>query len=378
MQTHLISALCTPIRDDETLDVAALAVHLDDQWRNGIAGVLIGGSMGLMQLLEDEVYRDLVQYGVSMSQGHGEIMVGAGDASFTRTLRRIRFVEQFNVDGIVVLSPYFETFEQGDLVAYFRALANESKKPLYLYDLPGITRTRLELNTVLQLSKHPNIRGIKCSGDWQSVWRLMSSVDDGFRVIPAQPTMIDLLVRGGVRDNLDGIFGVVPDMAVGIAAAAEAADYEQAAAEQCRLSELLQVITTKYPLLPACSAILQARGVPARIHPIPMESLSAEQVEQLFNEPALRPVASLSEGPETIGSASTSPVTCVETGVPQDSRIVLGRPLQPARPSSAVPPPPHCRGTHPGSDGHVATTAGAGTHGQRSRLDIPGDGTNPS
>jgi 4-hydroxy-tetrahydrodipicolinate synthase len=57
MQTHLISALCTPIRDDESLDVAGLAVHLDGQWRNGIAGVLIAGSMGIMQLLDDSVYR---------------------------------------------------------------------------------------------------------------------------------------------------------------------------------------------------------------------------------------------------------------------------------------------------------------------------------
>ena len=105
MHTRLISALCTPLKDDETLDVAGLAIHLDDQWRNGIAGVLIGGSMGLMQLLDDPVYRDLVQYGVGMAQGHGEIMVGAGDTSFTRTLHRIQFVEQFNVDGIVVLSP---------------------------------------------------------------------------------------------------------------------------------------------------------------------------------------------------------------------------------------------------------------------------------
>ena len=87
------------------MDVAGLAVHLDDQWRNGIAGVLIGGSMGLMQLLDDPVYRDLVQYGVGMAQGHGEIMVGAGDTSFSRTLHRIQFVEQFNVDGIVVLPP---------------------------------------------------------------------------------------------------------------------------------------------------------------------------------------------------------------------------------------------------------------------------------
>jgi 4-hydroxy-tetrahydrodipicolinate synthase len=290
MHTRLISALCTPLKDDETLDVAGLAVHLDDQWRNGISGVLIAGSMGLMQLLDDPVYRDLVQYGVGMAQGHGEIMVGAGDASFTRTLHRIQFVEQFNVDGIVVLAPYFETFGQADLIGYFTALADRSHKPLYLYDLPGVTRTKLERETVLQLSKHPNIRGIKCSGDWTAAWRLMNSVDDDFRVIPAQPLMIDLLVRGGVRDNLDGIFAVMPNLAASIAIAAEQGDYTKAAERQCQLAAALDVVCGKYSLLPACSAIMQARGVPIRVHPIPMEALSAEQTEQLVAEPALQGV----------------------------------------------------------------------------------------
>jgi 4-hydroxy-tetrahydrodipicolinate synthase len=246
----------------------------------------------MMQLLDDPVYRDLVQYGVGMAQGHGEIMVGAGDASFTRTLHRIQFVEQFNVDGIVVLSPYFETFEQGDLVSYFTALADRSKKPLYLYDLPGVTRTKLSLETVLQLSKHPNIRGIKCSGEWQATWRLMNRVADAFRVIPAQPLMVDLLVRGGVRDNLDGIFAVMPNLATHIATAAEQGNFAEAAARQEQLAAVLDLICSKYPLLPACSAIMQARGVPARIHPIPMQSLSKEQTERLLGEAVLQGVLS--------------------------------------------------------------------------------------
>ena len=117
---------------------------------------------------------------------------------------------------------------------------------------------------------------------------VISSVDDGFRVIPAQPLMIDLLVRGGVRDNLDGIFSVVPDLAVCIAAAAEQGDYAKAAERQQQLAMLLDVVCNKYPLLPACSAILQARGIPARVHPIPMWPLSEEHTEQLLAEPVLQ------------------------------------------------------------------------------------------
>lgn len=166
MQTRLISAICTPLNDDDSLHVDGLAAHLDDQWRHGITGVLIGGTMGLMQLLDDATYRDLVRHGVRLARGRGEVFVGAGDTSFTRTLHRIQYVGQFDIDGIVVLAPFFYPLEQTDLIAYFQGLADRSCKPVYLYDLPDLTKTALHLETVLQLSKHPNIHGIKCSGEW--------------------------------------------------------------------------------------------------------------------------------------------------------------------------------------------------------------------
>jgi 4-hydroxy-tetrahydrodipicolinate synthase len=288
MQTHIISAICTPLTDDDSLHLDGLAAHLDDQWRHGISGVLIGGSMGLMQLLGDETYRNLVRHGVQLAGGRGEVLVGAGDTSFQRTLQRIQYVEQFNVDGIVVLSPFFYTLGQADLIAYFTGLADRSRKPLYLYDLPVATRTSLHLDTVVQLSKHANIRGIKCSGEWTETRRLMDRVGPGFRVVPAQPGIVDMLVRCGVRNNLDGIYAVLPDLTARIVEAAESGDFDRAATEQGRLTEFRQLLLTKYPLFPACTAILNARGVPGRVHPTPIKPLEPDARERFFSEPLIR------------------------------------------------------------------------------------------
>lgn len=289
-RTHLISAICTPLKDDDSLHVDGLAAHLDDQWCHGIAGVLIGGTMGLMQLLDDTTYRDLVRHGVQLAHGRGEVWVGAGDTSFTRTLHRIQYIEQFDVDGIVVLAPFFYPLTQADLISYFQELADRSRKPLYLYDLPDITKTTLELETVLQLSKHPNIRGIKCSGAWAATRRLMDCVGDTFRVVPAQPEMVDMLVRCGVRDNLDGIYSIVPDLATSIVEAAERGNYSLATLQQSKLTDFLRLVVNGYPLFPACSAILNARGIPGKVHPRPMKSLDGAQSEKLFHEPMLRAV----------------------------------------------------------------------------------------
>lgn len=288
MRTHLISAICTPLTEEDSLHVEGLAAHLDDQWRHGVSGVLIGGSMGLMQLLDDATYRGLVREGVRLAQGRGEVLVGVGDTSFKRTLERIRYVEQFDMDGIVVLSPFFYPMGQADLIHYFTSLADRSRKPVYLYDLPVATRTSLELETVLALSRHPNIRGIKCSGPWPATRRLMMHVDDRFRVIPAQPEIVDMLVQCGVRHNLDGIFAVAPELVASIVEAAEQGDGKEAAARQSELTELLNLVCTKYPLFPACSAILNARGIPGKFFPAPMRPLEPGLRERLLGERLIR------------------------------------------------------------------------------------------
>ncbi len=159
----LVSAIGTPLTDAELLHEEGLAAHIEDQWSSGITGLLVAGTMGLLQLLRDETYEALVRRSVEFSRGKGEVLVGAGDCGFARTRDRIAFLNTQKVDGVVVLAPYFLCFSQSELLDYFRGLADESRAPLYLYDLPQRTRCKIQLATALELSNHPNIRGIMCS-----------------------------------------------------------------------------------------------------------------------------------------------------------------------------------------------------------------------
>jgi hypothetical protein len=116
-----------------------------------------------------------------------------------------------------------------------------------------------------------------------------------------------LLVRAGIRHNLDGIFSVVPDLTASIVAAAEDGEYAEATAQQRKLSDLLQLITTKYPVMPACSAILQARGIPARIHPMPQDSIAGNQLARFLDEPLVQGV--LSQPPRPSVTKKALPTT---------------------------------------------------------------------
>ncbi len=288
MSTRFISAILTPLKPDDSLRSEGLQRHVDQQWTAGINGILVGGTMGLMQLLPNNTYRDLVSNAVKFTAGRGEVMVGVGDTSFVRTRDRIEFVQRLNIDGVVVVTPYLIKFTEDQLLDYFRALADYSKKPLFLYNLPQLTGVDLTFELIVKLAEHPNIRGIKCSNEYPLTRLVADEIGDRFRVIVAQPHCVDVLARSGVEEHLDGIFAVAPRWTVGIGEAVDRQDGETAKKYQRQLSGLLRIVVGRYRLFAAVTAILNAMGIPGKMAPAPIGPLSDADRERLLGEPIVR------------------------------------------------------------------------------------------
>jgi 4-hydroxy-tetrahydrodipicolinate synthase len=288
MNNHtLIAAVGTPLSQNDGLHREGLEAHLTDQWNNGMTGVLVGGTMGAMQMLTESTYRRLVESAIEISQGKGEVMVGAGDTSFARTREKILFLNDRKVDAAVVLSPFFLRFGQEELINYFTALANISKHPLFLYDLPGLTGVQLSLETVQQLARHPKIRGIKCSGDVSTTRQLLDSVPSEFRVIVAQADLVDVLMHHGVREHLDGVFSLAPSWVKAIEMAARKKDWKTAAVWQQQLSSLLRLLK-KYGVFQVYTLLLNERGIPGSFMPAPIRSLSEDDRNTILRQPVVK------------------------------------------------------------------------------------------
>jgi dihydrodipicolinate synthase/N-acetylneuraminate lyase len=283
-KTNLISAIGTPLNPDESLHLEGLERLLNLQLNAGIDGVLIAGTMGLLQLLRDQTYAQLVEHGVRLWKGKGEILVGVGDAGFARTADRIGYVNGLAVDGVVALSPYFVRFRQEELLDYFRGLADISKAPLFLYDLPSFTGVKLEVPTVFELSKHPNIAGIKFSGSLNDALDLIGSVHPNFRVIVAQADQVDAICEQGITNQLDGVFSLIPEWTKEIANAAESGDWVAAADAQRRLSGVLSLLR-EYGVFPAYHELLHVREIPGLFAPKPFQLLSDAQRNALASHP---------------------------------------------------------------------------------------------
>ena len=294
-EANFIPAVGTPLTEAELLDEEGFERQLSDFARCGIRSIFTAGSMGAMQLLRDETYRRLIERSCQLWKGKGELLVGAGDTGFRRTADRIEFLNQHAIDGVVVLAPFFWKFSQDELLDYFSSLAAISRAPLYLYDLPQVTGTKIEFDTALKLAKVPNIVGIKCSDEPGYARRLVDELGPSFRVIIAQPSLIDVFLRHGLREHLDGIYGIAPHWAVALGRAASRGDWTEAGEYQRKMLRLVRIFQ-RYDI-GAFTPLMNLRGIPGTFAPRPCRRLSAEEDDALCSDPLVQELAATGSVP---------------------------------------------------------------------------------
>lgn len=289
LQPHFTTAIGTPLDAEDALHTEGLAKQIDDQFTGGIDGLLVAGTMGSMQLLTDDTYAELVRRSIEFTAGRGEVFVGAGDASLGRTLDRIEFLNGLKIDGVVVLAPYLAANTQAELIDYYRTLADASRAPLFLYDIPQLTRTKLEFRTVVTLAQHPNIRGIKCSDDPAYMRQLIDELGGRFRVIMATSLLMDVFLRHGFSEHLDGIFALCPSQVVAIGRAAANDDWSAATQIQQGIIRTMRLLG-RYGIWTSFTTLMNALGTPGYFRPRPYGRWSAAEMDRFLADPETQDV----------------------------------------------------------------------------------------
>ncbi|MBT5072565.1 MAG: dihydrodipicolinate synthase family protein [Kordiimonadaceae bacterium] len=277
-----ITAIGTPLTDDDQLHLGGLEAHMSDQETAGITSLLVAGSMGAMQMLCDQTWKDLVDQSSALNAGRFEILMGAGDTSYGRTRDRISYLNDCDgIDGVVLLTPYFFGLSQDELVDYFTSLAEHSNKPVYLYDLPALTGLPVEIPTVCKLASHPNIKGIKCSGDFPTTRKLIDAVDDEFRVIVAQPAIMDVILRHREIEQLDGMFAVYPQWVTAMGRAVQADNWQEVTKIQQKMNAVSKAMIDA-SIFGGFTAIMNAKGILGKFAPRPMSMLDNDKRQALL------------------------------------------------------------------------------------------------
>ncbi|WP_087687759.1 4-hydroxy-tetrahydrodipicolinate synthase [Pandoraea sp. PE-S2R-1] len=150
---------------DAPVDHAALRRLVAHYRRSGIAGLVICGTTGEAAALDDA--EQLAVFDTVLTEA-GDLPVIAGLAGnhLGHTLARLDAFNALPLAGVLAPAPYYIRPSQAGLIDWFHALADRSRAPLVLYDIPYRTGSTLTLDTLLTLAGHGNIRGIKdCGGN---------------------------------------------------------------------------------------------------------------------------------------------------------------------------------------------------------------------
>jgi 4-hydroxy-tetrahydrodipicolinate synthase len=179
----VVTAMVTPFNEDSSLDLdraGALAGWLLD---HGSDGLVVAGSTGESATLSDEEKVSLFRTVVEAVAGRGHVIAGTGTYDTAHTVHLTQEAERAGVDAVLVVAPYYNKPPQRGLVEHFTAVANATRLPVVVYNIPGRTSIRIEHDTLLKLAEVDNIVAVKDStGDLDGVSTLIGAAPPGFEV----------------------------------------------------------------------------------------------------------------------------------------------------------------------------------------------------
>jgi 4-hydroxy-tetrahydrodipicolinate synthase len=160
----VFTALVTPMKNG-ALDLAAFERHVSSQLAAGIHGLVPVGTTGEAATLTPAEIAQVIGATVSLAKGRAFVMAGVGSNATRGTIDNARRAADLGVDGLLVVTPYYNKPSQEGLFEHFSAVATAVDLPIVLYSVPGRTGIELAAETVGRLVEtHRNIVGIKEAG----------------------------------------------------------------------------------------------------------------------------------------------------------------------------------------------------------------------
>jgi 4-hydroxy-tetrahydrodipicolinate synthase len=234
-----IPALVTPMCADGAVDYTAWDTLLDWHVAEGTDGIVVGGTTGESPTLEFDELAELVRRARDRIGERIPIIAGSGTNSTTKSVEMSRAMEAAGADALLAVTPYYNRPTQEGLFRHFNAIADAVAVPVLLYNVPGRTACDLLPETVVRLSKHPRIAGIKeATGDLSRAETILHGARPGFQLISGDdPTAAELMKRGAC-----GVISVTANVAPramhDMCAAALAGQHGQAASINEKLMPL--------------------------------------------------------------------------------------------------------------------------------------------
>lgn len=215
----IIVPIVTPMKDNEEINTDELRRQIERMISAGIHGIFVFGTNGEGYILSETEKKEILSVCIEQVHGRVPVYAGTGSISTAETIRMSKWAEQAGADVLSIITPSFAVASQREMITHYRKVADSVSCPIVLYNIPARTGNALAPATVKELSKLPNIIGVKdSSGNFDNILQYIEQTREceDFAVLSGNDSLILWTLLAGGRGGIAGCANVFPENMVAI------------------------------------------------------------------------------------------------------------------------------------------------------------------
>lgn len=284
----IIVPMVTPLTASGDVDVEGTARLVEHIIKGGAHGIFVLGSTGEAHCLSAGTRHSFVRLVGQLVSGRVPLLVGITDTSLQDSLSLAKTAAESGASYVVDAAPYYYMHTQDDLVRWFRALADASPLPVFLYNMPSCVKMGIAPSTAEALAPHRNIAGIKDSSANMTYFQTLLHISrrhENFSVFVGPEELTGECVLMGAAGGVNGGANLFPHLFVRLYEAASAMDVRTVRELQ---KTVMHISTTLYSIgdgslayLKGLKAALEDTGICSGRMAHPFSSLSGDDVAKV-------------------------------------------------------------------------------------------------
>ncbi len=274
-------AIITPFDKNGDINFPALKEIVEFQVENGTDCICACGTTGEASTMNDKEHLSVIDFIVKTVNGRIPVIAGTGSNDTRHGLELCKNACALGVDGLLVVTPYYNKTSQRGLVHHYNTIADSVDKPIIIYNVPGRTGCNVAPATLKTLSEHPNIAGIKeASGNMAQVVEMMSLCADKIDFYSGNDEInIPIMAMGG-SGAISVLANVAPAQTHNMLKYALEGDYKNASKMQMEALDLINSLFCEVNPIPVKEG-MNLLGFEAGYTRLPLYEMAPENVERL-------------------------------------------------------------------------------------------------
>lgn len=199
----IFPAIPTPVTDVDRVDEGAVRAQMALIMGGGVDGVVPLGGTGEYGALPATERVRMVEVCAESADGRIPVVAGVLDPGYYDAISSGKALARAGADALMVVTPYYTTPTQRGIRDYFVRFADESPVPVMIYEIPYRTRIAIAPEFLHELSRHPNIIGMKaCNTDMYHFLKVQAGIDEAFTVFSGEDTLFPVHMAAGAKGGI--------------------------------------------------------------------------------------------------------------------------------------------------------------------------------